>query len=118
MSHLESRLRPEEQGLVDTTRPKKDKNKVRTSRSEDVQTSEPLNDQKLDKLLKIEKGLFLFSGHLLDFLYEPIKAFKWEKFFRGDAKVRLDVVNMFYTVKYYQVESYATVEGKKIPFIV
>lgn len=58
----------------------------------------------------------MFSGHLLDFLYGPIKAFRWEKFFREETKVRLDVINIFYVTKYHPVEYYATVEGEKVPF--
>lgn len=37
--------------------------------------------QDLDKLIKIEKGMLPFNGHLLDFLYGPIKVLKWEIFF-------------------------------------
>ena len=38
----------------------------------------------LDKLIKIEKGLLPFKGPLPDFLPDPIKAFKWKKFFIGE----------------------------------
>ena len=66
---------------------------------------------------KREREFFPFNGNLPDFLYGPIKVFIWEQLFRGETKARLDVVNMFYDVKYHLVESFATVEGKKVPFI-
>lgn len=56
-----------------------------------------LSAQELDKLIKI-------------------KALKWKKFFMGKTKVRLDIVNMFYAMKYHPDESYAIVEGEKLPF--
>lgn len=70
----------------------------------------------LDKLIKIEKGLLQFNGHLPNFLYRPIKALKWEKFFMGETKVRLYIINMFYAAKYQPDDSYAIVKGEKVPF--
>lgn len=75
-----------------------------------------MSAHELDKLIKIGKGLLLFNGPLLEFLRWPIKALKWEKFFTRETKVRLNMINMFFVVKYHPEESYAIVEGDKVPF--
>ncbi|KAE8645907.1 hypothetical protein Csa_023734, partial [Cucumis sativus] len=72
----------------------------------------------LDKPIKIEKGLLPFKDPLLDFLYDPIKAFKWKKFFVSETQIRLDLVDMFYAAKFHPQESYVVVKGEKVPFIV
>lgn len=76
-----------------------------------------MSTQYMDKLIKIENGLLPFNSHLPDFLYGPIKALKWEKFFTGEMKVRLDIIDMFYATKYHLDESYAIMEGEKVLFI-
>lgn len=72
-----------------------------------------LSVQDLKKLIKIEWGLFPFKGPLPKFLHDPIKTFKWEKFFEGDIKVYLDVVNMFYAAKFHPTKLYAAVDREK-----
>ena len=42
----------------------------------------------------------------------------WEKIFVGETKVQLDLVNMFYAVKFHPEESYAIVEGEKVMFTI
>lgn len=42
--------------------------------------------------------------------------FGWNKFFIRETKVRLDVIDKFYVVKYHQTEFYATVEENNIYF--
>lgn len=69
-------------------------------------------------MIKIKKGLLSFNGHLPNFLYGPVKALKWEKFFMGEIKVRLDTVNIFYAAKYHPNKSYTIVERKKMFFTV
>lgn len=86
---MKPRLRPEELGLISVVQPKKGKNKT---------------------------GALRHLGRLLNLLYEPIKALKSEKIFMGETKVRLDIVNMFYARKYHPDDSYAIVEGEKMPF--
>ncbi|KAA0056725.1 hypothetical protein E5676_scaffold1312G00120 [Cucumis melo var. makuwa] len=85
MSPLETRLRPKELGHVNSQRPTKSKSKVGTSKPNDVQKGSKMSTQDLDKLIKIEKRLLPFNDHLLDFLYGPIKALKWENVFRGEV---------------------------------
>lgn len=113
---MEPRLRSEEPGLVSAQLPKKEKSKARTSGPEDVQRGNKMSAHDLDKLIKIENGLLSFNGPLPYFLYAPIKAMKWEKFFMSEIKVRLDIIDMFYAAKFNPDESYTIVEGKKVSF--
>lgn len=43
--------------------------------------------------------------------------FRWKKFFQGETKIKLDVVNMFFVAMYLLVESYMMVKGEKVSFI-
>ena len=69
-------------------------------------------------MIKIEKSLYSFIVHLPNFLYVSIRAFKWEGFFRGETKVRLAVVDMFFAAQYHLVHSFATMKGEKVSFFV
>ncbi|KAE8650586.1 hypothetical protein Csa_023717, partial [Cucumis sativus] len=48
-----------------------------------------------------KKGLLSFNGLLPDFLHRSIKALKWEKLLLSEARVKLDLVEMFYAVKFH-----------------
>lgn len=73
-----------------------------------------MSAQELEKLIKIEKGLFPFMSSLPEFLHGPTKTFGWEKFFEGEIKVFLDMVNMFFATKFHL--EYAMVEREKVSF--
>ncbi|KAA0038829.1 stress response protein NST1-like [Cucumis melo var. makuwa] len=120
MSPLGPRPRPEEKGLTNIEFPKKSKSKRKagTSRPKDIQRGNKMSAQKLDKLIKIEKGLLPFNDPLLNFLYGLIKTMKLEKFFIEETKVKLDIVDMFYVAKFHLNESYMIVEGEKVSFTV
>lgn len=80
---MAARNKPTENQEVDQLDvvPKKSKSKAETSRPEDVQKKSKMNVQDFDKLIKVEKGLLPFNGHLPHFLYEPIKSLKRENNF-------------------------------------
>lgn len=80
---MAARNKPTENQEVDQLDvvPKKSKSKAKTSRPEDVQKKSKMNVQDFDKLIKVEKGLLPFNGHLPHFLYEPIKSLKRENNF-------------------------------------
>lgn len=59
-------------------------------------------------------GLFIYNEVLPDFIYRPIKAFRWSKFFLQET--RLDVVNIVYAAKYHLINFYVMVEGQRIYF--
>lgn len=44
------------------------------------------------------------------------QMFGWEKFFKGDTKVKIDVVDMFYATKFHPIDMYATMDVEKVSF--
>lgn len=73
-----------------------------------------MSAKELEKLIKIENGLFPFTGSLSEFFCSLVIAFEWEKFFEKEIKVCLDVVNMFFLAKFHLVELYVMVEMEKV----
>lgn len=90
MSPTESPRQIEDPGLLSTKGLLKRQTKAGTSKQKGGK-----------KEKKIKKGLLSFNGLLPDFLRRSIKALKWEKLFFSEARVKLDLVEMFYAVKFH-----------------
>lgn len=111
MSLLEMKLSLEEPGMR-TIETKAKKSEVEPSKLEEAQRGGEKRPQGIDKLIKVEKGLFPFNEALPNFIFLSIKAFGWNKFFTGETKVILDVVNKFYDAKYHPTDYFVIIEGE------
>lgn len=67
MSLLELRISSNELGLKKSPNLRKARAKL-----DHLNLSSEMSAQELEKLIKIEKGIFPFKGHMPEFLHEPI----------------------------------------------
>lgn len=74
MSPLEPRLLLKNQGLLTVVPKKQKKTKAGPSRHEETQQGGAEGSQDIDKLIKVEKWLFIYN-RVLDFIHGSIKAF-------------------------------------------
>ncbi|TYJ97633.1 hypothetical protein E5676_scaffold469G00170 [Cucumis melo var. makuwa] len=93
MSLLEMKLSLEEPGMR-TIETKAKKSEVEPSKLEEAQRGGEKRPQGIDKLIKVEKGLFPFNEALPNFIFSSIKAFGWNKFFTGETKANIELYDL------------------------